>query len=98
MWAESSSVELWSNHNPKRRIYYVDLTMKDSYPNEKIFVEILCHEMIHAYQYEKHDEMTHGQTFWEWKDKLAEHDITLSEHIGAISKSGKNGQKTLENF
>lgn len=95
MWAQSSSVQLWSNHNPKRYLYYVDLIMKDSYPSKRLFVEVLAHEMIHAYQYQFHDEMTHGKTFWEWEEKFRKHNLTLSEHIGVISKSGLNAPKTL---
>lgn len=99
MWAQSSSVQLWSNHVPKKPLYYVDLTIKDSYPNEKRFVEIVAHEMVHAYQYQFYDEMTHGQTFWEWKEMLAAHDINLCDSYGpALSKSGTTGRKTLPNF
>jgi hypothetical protein len=95
MWAESQSVQLWSNHTPKRPIYYIDLIMKDSYPSKKQFIEILAHELIHAYQYQHHDEMTHGQTFWEWKEVLAKHDINLTEYTGSYSVSGEYGNKTL---
>lgn len=34
------------------------------------FVEVLAHEMIHSYQWIYHTEMTHGQTFFEWKEKF----------------------------
>lgn len=98
MWAESQSVQLWSNHTPKRIIYYIDLVMKDSYPSKKRFIEVLAHEMVHAAQYFEYGEMTHGKTFWEWKDILNKFGIKLSDSIGSYSVSGDYGNKILPNF
>jgi hypothetical protein len=34
------------------------------------FISILAHEMIHQYQWTFVGEMTHGKSFWEWKEPL----------------------------
>lgn len=96
MWAMSRGVNV-----PSKRgyCYHVDLYMKDSYPSKKKFIEVLAHEMVHAYQYlYEVNSMTHGNTFWAWKEPLAHFNITLSDTIGAVSASGVNGRKTLQHY
>lgn len=97
-WAESSGVEIMTKHNPPRISYRVDLIIKNSYPSKKRFIEVIAHEMVHLYQYQFEHVMTHGKTFFEWKEKLSNFGINLSENIGAISVSGKYGRKTIANY
>lgn len=47
-----------------------ELDLHESFANEKIFVEILTHEMIHLFQYQFKEPLGHGPSFWVWEDNL----------------------------
>jgi len=56
----------------------VKLEINPSFPNFKKFIIILVHEMIHAWQWKNEGKITHGKSFFKWKDKLKEQGIPLS--------------------
>lgn len=45
-----------------------ELEMNKTFKNEKLFVEILAHEMIHLFQYQYNEPLGHGPSFWVWSD------------------------------
>jgi len=56
---------------------WADLEIDTTFPDFKSFLVILAHEMIHAWQWVKKGNMTHGKTFFQWRDRLAEQGIPL---------------------
>jgi hypothetical protein len=57
----------------------LEIQITNSYPRIRTFLEVLAHEMIHLYQlkYES-GTVTHGPTFWAWKENLAEYHLGLA--------------------
>lgn len=53
------------------------LEMNVVFKNEKLFVEILAHEMIHHFQHCYNEPLGHGPTFWAWRDNLKLKGLTL---------------------
>lgn len=53
------------------------LKIDTSFHSFKKFLIVLAHEMIHCWQWIVEGEMTHGKTFFQWREKLAEHEIPL---------------------
>ena len=49
---------------------HVQLGINSEFDDRKTFITILAHEMIHQWQWTVIGEMTHGKTFWQWKDPL----------------------------
>lgn len=46
------------------------LELQENFPNKKLFLEILIHEMIHLHEYIKYGKMSHGSNFLKWRKKL----------------------------
>lgn len=46
------------------------LELQEKFPNKKMFLEILIHEMIHLHDYIKYGKMSHGSNFLKWRKKL----------------------------
>lgn len=53
------------------------LRMCKNYRNEKLFVEILAHEMVHHYQFLYKERPGHGKSFNKWKPKFNEKGLRL---------------------
>ncbi len=96
MWAISYGVQIWSK-TKKKQYLHTDLIIKDSFRTEKQFVDVLAHEMVHHWQW-SHSEagMTHGQTFWMWKEALEKHNIILTENINGLARNRKHLPVTFE--
>lgn len=56
--------------NPLSKQGHVQLGINSEFHDRKEFITILAHEMIHQWQWTEVGEMTHGQTFWQWKPLL----------------------------
>ena len=54
-----------------------EISLNTTFKNEKLFVEILAHEMIHYFQYSYDEPLGHGPTFWAWRDNLKLKGLTL---------------------
>jgi len=74
-WGECEGKQQGHRNGP----YYtkaIRLQRKHSTP--KKFIDTMAHEMCHQYEWEIiGGEMSHGKTFYMWKDKLAEKGIPL---------------------
>lgn len=67
----------------------IDLLLNSTYPCKRTFLEVLIHEMVHAWEYQQQSAMTHGTSFFEWKQWVKQHvDLNLSIRIGI--KHGQN--------
>lgn len=53
------------------------ITLNDSFPSVRMFIEVLAHEMIHQYQCDFLNRMDHGKTFWAFKPKFNRMGISL---------------------
>ena len=54
-----------------------DMSFYIVFRDEKLFVEILAHEMIHHFQYSYDEPLGHGPSFWAWRDNLKLKGLTL---------------------
>ena len=58
---------------------FTTLSMNHHFKSKKHFIEVLGHEMIHHYQLTVMNEsMTHGETFFTWKDRFAKLGMSLT--------------------
>ncbi len=61
------------------------LVVLPKFPNERAFINILGHEMVHLYQFEcEHpsfshtgNKINHGKSFWKWKPTFEKYGLTL---------------------
>jgi len=58
---------------------FARLEINPRFPSFKKFIIILIHEMIHCWQWICENRMDHGKTFFQWKEKLKDQGIPLSE-------------------
>ena len=63
---------------------YCEIHLSDKWYCKQWFITILAHEMIHQYQYDiigpetgKYNLMSHGPTFFQFRENLANHGIPL---------------------
>lgn len=73
----ASAVEDNKKRNPDDRC--CPLRISPCFPSFKVFIIILAHEMIHAWEWVVIGRMSHGKTFFQWKEKLAEQGIPLNK-------------------
>jgi hypothetical protein len=68
--------------------YYEDdkflLVMTDTFPSKNLFLNVLAHEMVHAYQHQQGNVPNHNKTFWDWRKRFARNGLSL-----AISYDGE---------
>ena len=62
---------------PKKDNIEPELEMDKVYKDEKFFVEILVHEMIHHFQHSYNEPLGHGPSFTAWSDNLKLKGLTL---------------------
>lgn len=48
----------------------VDLRMQDKFLSKHLFLTILVHEMVHAWEQQHHTVMGHGKRFFAWKNRI----------------------------
>ena len=67
------------NHDDHYALYHYDekdktkptkISFCKTFDDEKQFVEILAHEMIHHFQHTYHEPLGHGPSFLAWSDNL----------------------------
>lgn len=55
----------WNNSDPKKKPSYMSFDKK--FKDEKFFVEVLGHEMIHHFQHTNKETLGHGPSFLAWQ-------------------------------
>lgn len=55
---------------PRKEKQPTRLEMDKKFDNEKLFVEILAHEMVHLFQYQYHEPLGHGPSFFVWSENF----------------------------
>lgn len=48
----------------------VELKIQESFPSRLLFLNVLVHEMVHAWEYQHHTVMGHGKRFFAWKGRI----------------------------
>lgn len=79
IWGECDGRQRYHRWGP---YYTYSIRLQKNWPNFKLFVEIIAHEMVHQWEWEQQKTMSHSQeTFFCWKDKLAEKGLRLKESL-----------------
>lgn len=55
-----------------------DLQFRYKFPNFRVFLITLAHEMVHKFQWEELGIVNHGPTFYAWRPTFAKHGLSLS--------------------
>ncbi len=77
-WDFWGECEGWQRGSRWGQHYTRAIRLQKIHPSPKRFIDVMAHEMVHQYEWERQGTMTHGKTFWAWKDKLAEKGIPLT--------------------
>ena len=56
--------------NHKKRGQPSEISFCKTFACEKMFVEVLAHEMIHHFQYSNDEQLGHGPSFTAWRDNF----------------------------
>jgi hypothetical protein len=54
------------------------IRMNKSFLSKRLFVYTMAHEMVHQWEWLVHEHMTHGPTFFIWREELSKFGIVLS--------------------
>lgn len=54
------------------------IKMNKSFLSKRLFINTLAHEMVHQWEWLVNENMTHGPEFFQWREQLAQYNITLS--------------------
>lgn len=70
-WGECSG-EYDRKDNP-----YCNLYLNNKFPNRTDFIQTLAHECVHHYQHVFLEDMSHGNSFFEWKKRFNQFELNL---------------------
>lgn len=48
----------------------INVRMQRTFPSKLLFLTILLHEMVHAWEHQHHTVMGHGKRFYAWKNRI----------------------------
>jgi len=54
--------------NGERRVLCLELN--DEFTNRRMFLDVLVHEMVHAWEHQHHTVSGHGKRFMSWKSRI----------------------------
>jgi hypothetical protein len=57
------------------------LSIRPTFTSLSQFLEILAHEMVHAYQFMDEGKITHGKSFLIWHDEFKKHGFNLTVKV-----------------
>lgn len=79
----SSSGEFWGEievgcqghrHGPRHTLC---MRFAREFPSMKTLINTVAHEMVHQWEWERNSNLTHGQAFYAWNDRLANRGLRL---------------------
>lgn len=76
-WDFWGECEGWIRGSRWGQPYTKAIRLQRIYRNPKTFIDVMAHEMVHQYEWERQGVMSHGRTFFAWKEKLEEKGIPL---------------------
>jgi hypothetical protein len=56
----------------------VKMKINKSFLSKRLFINTMAHEMVHQWEWLANENMTHGPQFFQWREQLANYNITLS--------------------
>jgi hypothetical protein len=56
----------------------VKIKINKIFLSKRLFINTIAHEMVHQWEWLVNENMTHGPEFFQWRDQLAQYNITLS--------------------
>ena len=59
----------WAQTNTKNK-GRVNVRMQRTFLSKLLFITILLHEMVHAWEHQHHTVMGHGKRFFAWKNRI----------------------------
>lgn len=65
-------------HTDKFQNRFSKVSLNHHMKSKKHFIEVLIHEMVHHYQWIHENTMSHGDSFFAWKNKLSKFKVNLS--------------------
>jgi hypothetical protein len=78
------------------------LSITNSFPNKRIFIDVLAHEMVHLYQFLhasppfSYRSVSHGKSFHAWKNTFEKYGLKLRvahRHNNRKTKRRKQAEK-----
>lgn len=79
----SSSREYWGEievgcrghrHGPRHTLC---MRFAREFPSMKTMINTVAHEMVHQWEWERNNNLTHGQAFYAWNDRLSNRGLRL---------------------
>ena len=60
----------------------VVIGISDDCFDKKMFLTVLAHEMVHAYEHQELNKMSHGKTFYDWEGRIKRNvGLPLNEYV-----------------
>ena len=74
MWGECDGARRGHRHGEP---YTKCIRINRDWPNMKKLINVIAHEMVHQWEWERLGTMTHGQNFWAWQERLENRGLKL---------------------
>ena len=74
MWGECEGFHRDHRHG---ETYTKCIRVNRHWPNMKKLINVIAHEMVHQWEWERLGTMTHGNSFWAWQERMANRGVRL---------------------
>lgn len=74
MWGECHGARRRCGHGEP---YTKCIRINRDWPNLKKLINVMAHEMVHQWEWEKMGTMAHGAAFWSWQERLGNRGLKL---------------------
>jgi hypothetical protein len=74
MWGECEGLHRAHRHG---ETYTKCIRVNRHWPNMKKLINVIAHEMVHQWEWERLGTMTHGNSFWAWQERMANRGVRL---------------------
>lgn len=71
---------------------YTKMKIQEQFPSRFLFLNVLVHEMVHAWEFHHHRTMGHGKRFHGWQDKIWKY-VHLDLQVSFNQKDYEYGTK-----
>lgn len=74
--------EEWAWIGPYGQHNQIELSIHPIFKTKRLFLAVLIHEMVHAWEHQTHNCMGHGKRFYAWQNRVKRHTgLNLTEVI-----------------
>jgi len=74
MWGECRGARRGHRHGEH---YVKCIRINRNWPNMKKLINVVAHEMVHQWEWERLGSMDHGANFWSWQERLNNRGLKL---------------------